>query len=158
MEKIIRKLDEIDLKIYYKKVFWNVVVIHLFACLFISGNIFFILLAMLGSLVVIKIVELSISFIFTIPFVTEGERRKIKEENIYSLKMAMYNKSVKVKYTQAIVFSTALIFIPLKDLGMIYDYLIKTISSCLAIEMIFNSIFLGFGLGGLRAICYKIIE
>ena len=77
MEKIIRKLDEIDLKIYYKKVFWNVVVIHLFACLFISGNIFFILLAMLGSLVVIKIVELSISFIFTIPFVTEGERRKI---------------------------------------------------------------------------------
>ena len=40
MEKIIRKLNEIDLKVYYKKVFWIVIVIHLFDCLFISGNIF----------------------------------------------------------------------------------------------------------------------
>lgn len=64
MEKIIRKLNEIDLKVYYKKVFWIVIVIHLFACLFISGNIFFILLAMIGSFIIRKYVKLvSVLFI-----------------------------------------------------------------------------------------------
>lgn len=156
MEKIIRKLDEIDLKIYYKKVFWVVIVIHLLTCLFISGNIFFILLAMIGSFIIMKICEISVSFVYTIPFITEDDRRRIEEKDPYSYKLALYKKSVKHKYIQAFMFSSLLILFSFINLGIVYDYFFKQLVDFE--KMLSNAIFLGFGLGGLRAICYKMIE
>lgn len=156
MEKIIRKLNETDLKIYYKKVFWVVIVIHLLTCLFISGNIFFILLAMIGSFIIMKICEISVSFVYTIPFITEDDRRRIAEKDPYSYKLVLYKKSVKHKYIQAFMFSSLLILFSFINLGIVYDYFFKHLVDFE--KMLSNAIFLGFGLGGLRAICYKMIE
>ena len=69
-----------NIKLIYNNVEKGIIGIHLFACLFISGNIFFILLAMIGSLIIMKLCEISVSFIYTIPFITEDDRRRIAEK------------------------------------------------------------------------------
>lgn len=70
-----------NVKLIYNNVEKGIIGIHLFACLFISGNIFFILLAMIGSLIIMKLCEISVSFIYTIPFITEDDRRRIAEKD-----------------------------------------------------------------------------
>ena len=142
----------------YKIIFIILTILQLFTCLFCKGDILLSISVMIGSFVVIKIVEISISFIFTIPFITEDERKQMIKENPYSSRMILYRKSVKVKYTHAIVFSTALIFIPMGNMDIIYDFLFKSVQSYPISKMLFTSIFLGFGFGGLKAIIFKTIE
>ena len=82
-----------NIKLIYNNVEKGIIGIHLFACLFISGNIFFILLAMIGSLIIMKLCEISVSFIYTIPFITEDDRRRIAEKDPNSYKLNLYKKS-----------------------------------------------------------------
>ena len=145
-----------NVKLIYNKVEKGIIGIHLFACLFISGNIFFILLAMIGSLIIMKLCEISVSFIYTIPFITEDDRRRIAEKDPNSYKLNLYKKSVKNKYIQAFMFSTLLIVFLFVDFGIVYDYFFKQAVDFT--KMLSNALFLGFGLGGLKAICYKMIE
>lgn len=92
-----------NIKLIYNNVEKGIIGIHLFACLFISGNIFFILLAMIGSLIIMKLCEISVSFIYTIPFITEDDRRRIAEKDPNSYKLNLYKKSVATVYKGNII-------------------------------------------------------
>ena len=103
-----------------------------------------------------KLCEISVSFIYTIPFITEDDCRRIAEKDPNSYKLNLYKKSVKNKYIQAFMFSTLLIVFLFVDFGIVYDYFFKQAVDFT--KMLSNALFLGFGLGGLKAICYKMIE
>ena len=67
-----------------------------------------------------KLCEISVSFIYTIPFITEDDRRRIAEKDPNSYKLNLYKKSVKNKYIQAFMFSTLLIVFLLVDFGIVF--------------------------------------
>lgn len=54
------------------------------------------------------------------------------------------------------MFSSLLILFSFIDFGIVYDYFFKHLVDFK--KMLSNALFLGFDLGGLRAICYKMIE
>ena len=54
------------------------------------------------------------------------------------------------------MFSTLLIVFLFVDFGIVYDYFFKQAVDFT--KMLSNALFLGIGLGGLKAICYKMIE
>lgn len=107
-----------NIKLIYNNVEKGIIGIHLFACLFISGNIFFILLAMIGSLIIMKLCEISVSFIYTIPFITEDDRRRIAEKDPNSYKLNLYKNQLRINIYKHLCFRHYLLCFYLLILGL----------------------------------------
>lgn len=128
-----------------------IVFLHFINVLICSKNIFNLIISIILSTLILKIVIISSTFILSVPYITDDEISKLKE-NGTSLKSRIFHKIKKTNNICAIIFSiiflSAALYAYINNIYMFFIYN-QTFEF---IYFIGTSFFLGAGLGLFKSI------
>lgn len=128
--------------------------LHFINVLICSKNMFNLIISVILSILILKIVIISSTFILSVPYVTDDEISKLKEEGT-SLKLMMLHKIKETDNICAIIFSIIFLGASLYAyINNIYMFFMHN-QTFEFVYFIGTSFFLGAGLGLFKSICLK---